>query len=446
MRDEECVDMKVKVFMSRVRDGMESENFKYLCSDKCASHGDDLWEVLKESYTVLIGGGKTVEDLYKLITSSNVTNLGALNTTHPPANSFIEQLRRGSLFLKTNQESWSKRPGDYALRRHNARHEGDRSKQIIIQDIVRDWVEYKYDLPIERAAAVTHLQTTMMLPTILSEWWRVLEMHQAIWPMRDTLHKNLDQLPRALDIPEDMWEHGGFHIMLADNGAYQAMADRNDAMSLFRTYLTTTSETQVGQGSASTSTHIQRWDQPLMPRDDRAPAATEHPPFWDKNPIEMRNIPEIDLTGPSASSFAAPKAKAMPKRPTSKPMPSSRGHPGSTGTPPGTPRPKARPTPSGGTPSWVILALPTGVSETTLIEEDYGESKVMTRHWRDLGNTVFVLSVMQGPAAAASHITAQSQYLRRVTTYACMCFGIMSATLVTNEAACRIPDDEWLRM
>ena len=45
-----------------------------------------------------------------------------------------------------------------------------------------------------------------------------------------------------------------------------------------------------------------------------------------------------------------------------------------------------------------------------------------------------------------NYITAWGQYLRRVTSYACMCFGVVSANLVTNDAACKIPEDEWLRM
>ena len=44
----------------------------------------------------------------------------------------------------------------FALRWHNAKYPDDRDKQIIIQDVVRDWIEFKYDLTIERAAAVTH--------------------------------------------------------------------------------------------------------------------------------------------------------------------------------------------------------------------------------------------------------------------------------------------------
>ena len=332
----------MKAFVSKFREGLEAQNLELLCSPECANHAEDLWSVLKEKYAVLIGGGKTVSDLCQLLTSSNVTELGALNTTHPPANSFVEQIRRGSFFLKTNQETWSRRPREitqrpsddeinfmyglvaemkselanvgYALRRHNAKHPDDRDRQIIIQDVIRDWIEFKYDLTIERAAAVTHLQTTVMLATVLQSWERALDLFDpyktVIFPVREALRKTFIQLTKALDIPEDIWAHGGYHIMLADNGAYQAVTDRNEALSHFRNYLTTMSDTQGGQGSSNAG-HINGWDIPLMPRDDRPPLATDQVPFWDKNPIEMRNIPNIDLTGPSSSTTPKQKTDAQ---------------------------------------------------------------------------------------------------------------------------------------
>ena len=85
--------------------------------------------------------------------------------------SFIEQIRRGSLFLKTNQESWSKKPvevnqkagnddisamygmiadmkselanvGD-ALRRHNARHANDREFTQWKIHVDGTWINYE---------------------------------------------------------------------------------------------------------------------------------------------------------------------------------------------------------------------------------------------------------------------------------------------------------------
>ena len=130
----------------------------------------------------------------------------------------------------------------------------------------------------------------------------------------------------------------------------------------------------------------------------------------------------------------------MPKRPAPMAMPGAKAHPGSTGTPPGTPKAKSHHEPP------IIPALPEGIIEVLSVNEDYADTKVRTRHWRDLADTTFVLSLMQGPAAAANYITAWGQYLRRVTSYACMCFGVVSTNLVTNDAACKVPEDEWLRM
>ena len=173
----------MKVFSTAARTGENHQTFRLIFSEDCAAHAKDLRDVLKDNCAVLIGGGKTAQGLFKLMTTSNVMNLGALNTTHPPSNSFFEQLRKRKVFLTTNQKRWAKKPKEdqqamnqaiqdmydmcadlkselaslgYALRRHNARHIGDRQNQIIIQDVVRDWLEFRYDLSIERAAAVTH--------------------------------------------------------------------------------------------------------------------------------------------------------------------------------------------------------------------------------------------------------------------------------------------------
>ena len=279
----------------------------------------------------------------------------------------------------------------YAMRRHNAKHQDDEGRKIIIQDVIRDWLEFKYDLSVERAAAVTHLQTTVMLSTVLHSWERALDLYDpnmiVIPPVREALRRTFNHITKTFDLPEDIWAHGGYHIMLADNGAYQAVTERNEALSYFRNYLTTMSDTQGGQGSTNAG-HIAGWNVPLMPRDGRQPLATNHAPFWDNNPIEMRNIPNIDLTGPSSST--ALKSKPMPRRPAPTETPKAKPRP--SGTPPGTPKAKSRPSPPGDAPPWVIPALPVGVIEVLFINEDYAKTRVRTKHWRDEGNTSYVRS------------------------------------------------------
>ena len=134
--------------MCQARCGENAAVFQLICSEDCAARAEDLWDVLKDKYAVLIGGGKTVRDSWRVMTNSNVTNLRALSTTHFPANSYVEQIRR-RVFLATNQHHWGKMPkedshaGDaqikdmhdmivdmkselanvgYAPRRHNVRH------------------------------------------------------------------------------------------------------------------------------------------------------------------------------------------------------------------------------------------------------------------------------------------------------------------------------------
>ena len=57
----------------------------------------------------------------------------------------------------------------------------------------------------------------------------------------------------------------------------------------------------------------------------------------------------------------------------------------------------------------------------------------------------FLLSIMQSPAAAASGVTGWAQYLRRVTAYGCMVFGICNPAVVTDDNAAKISEADWLK-
>ena len=89
----------------------------------------------------------------------------------------------------------------------------------------------------------------------------------------------------------------------------------------------------------------------------------------------------------------------MPKA-TSGSATSSTGWPGQA-----SPKAKSRP------------ALPSKFAEKTTENKDYLDSNVKTRFWMQLDGEMFLLSIMQGPAAASPQVTTWQQYLRRVTVY-----------------------------
>ena len=57
----------------------------------------------------------------------------------------------------------------------------------------------------------------------------------------------------------------------------------------------------------------------------------------------------------------------------------------------------------------------------------------------------FLLSIIQGPAAAGSHISGWAQYLRRITAYGCMVFGVCNNKVVTDADSAKISEKDWLR-
>ena len=60
-------------------------------------------------------------------------------------------------------------------------------------------------------------------------------------------------------------------------------------------------------------------------------------------------------------------------------------------------------------------------------------------------NDAFLLSIIQGPAAAGSHISGWAQYLRRITAYGCMVFGVCNNNVVTDADSAKISEKDWLR-
>ena len=189
--------------------------------------------------------------------------------------------------------------------------------------------------------------------------------------------------------------------------------------------------------------HIPRWDEPLQPKDGRNPPAQAVPPSWDPHPIVMMNATqaaaEEERRRKEAASQPPPEAKARPTSPGGGAS-ASTGSAGASAKPP----PKARPTPPPTPPDCVIARVPHGYLFKTSTNPDHRGSLFMTSAWMNSLDQ-FLLSIMQGPAASASNITGWAQYLRRVSAYGCMIFGICNPGVVTDDDAAKISEADWLK-
>ena len=173
----------------------------------------------------------------------------------------------------------------------------------------------RYDLPLERTAAVVHLQSLLMASAMLHDWKTKMADFSSMTQLRQTIRMKLGKVKMTLDLRDDIWEVGGYNIASADQGIFDAIGKRNRTFSCIRDFVTTTSSSQVAQGTSDT-THIDGWDISLLPKDGRNPPAQGIPPSWGPYPIVMMNAAQTaaDEERRRADAGAQPptEPKAMP--------------------------------------------------------------------------------------------------------------------------------------
>eukprot|EP00435_Cladocopium_sp_Y103_P042876 s3212_g11.t5 len=154
---------------------------------------------------------------------------GGMSKSHPPPDGAVDKVRLGGkFFMDVSQKHWGKMPQEneplldhniedikdlinrskaemsnlgYALRRHNHHNAGLTKNQIIIQDVLRDWMNLKYDLTLERAAAVTHLQAVVMATPLLHGWMRNFKITKLYNPLVFDVRNVLAYFARIIDLP-----------------------------------------------------------------------------------------------------------------------------------------------------------------------------------------------------------------------------------------------------
>ena len=292
--DEDELNLTVSDFVDKasmlsklVERGARGEDFgflKMLCTKECAIRVGEFWETLKSQYSGtnnMINRTVTVRQLREKISNTSLMNMGSLNQSHPPGNSVCHNIRLRSAWYPMTRSYWEKwafhvmereqtkmpeienrakmlweiLEGEganlgYALRRHNAKmHQaGTPGQSIIIQDVLEDWVSMRYDLTLERTAAVIHLQTMLMASAMLHEWVSKMETFKDFQSLRRTIQNKLKNVKESFDLRDDIWEIGGYNIASADQGSFDSIKKRNRTFSCIRDFITTTSASQVAQG------------------------------------------------------------------------------------------------------------------------------------------------------------------------------------------------------
>ena len=282
----------------------------------------------------------------------------------------------------------------HALRRYNNRYLGvDESKMILTQQVLEDWASMRYGLPLERSAAVVHLQGVVIASTILHKWTKLLSEKRVARQAQDYVTGALGELKASIDLRNDMWEIGGYQVMMADQGNFVAAEMRNRMFSCINDYVTTTSASQMGQGSSEVQ-HIAAWDKPLLPRDMRWPPAEVRPPFWDPKPVQMMTNAQLHaaLIEMGEQVPTEPLPKATPKRPEPKPMPKPAAAPTSSSSTGASPKPKARSesTQTEAPPDWIVMQPPAGYLLRQFTNPDYRDTLMTASLWQDThGSSAF---------------------------------------------------------
>eukprot|EP00435_Cladocopium_sp_Y103_P015282 s3183_g3.t1 len=92
---------------------------------------------------------------------------------------------------------------------------------MILQKVLEDWTSMRYDLPLERTAAVVHIQSTLMASALLHIWKTKLTELKMFRDVYLLIRKELEDVKMALDIREDIWQMEGYNVAGADHGLYR---------------------------------------------------------------------------------------------------------------------------------------------------------------------------------------------------------------------------------
>ena len=467
----------VKVFASKCP--YEDDMVGLLMDEDIHSRLDELWIVLTkghfpepfdDTHSAAFAEAK-IRDMKQLYRGTPSFN------TEPSATSWLAVTRTAEYFKVTDELAKvnPRSPSDnenyfatmrqmvethikllgFSLRYHNQHNPHD---LIILQDVMRDVLDFETERPKGRSAAQNHFLCLLTLGS-------TIERHKtcargdgnfarvAAWTEIQT------SIIYSSDIPLGILIGLGYNVTIADEGARYSEKERRHAChSQLKDFITTMTETRAGTGG--NLHNFDGWDEPLRINDGRLPDEldawnNEEPSWAQDDPIGGSSAPggTTSQGGSQAQPTATPGSSVQPKR---MPRPSTSG--GATSSSQSAFRTGPGPTPSNKqketeeedkdkTPNvdWVKRKKPSNVKTYIYAAEDYAHQEQRIAFLRS--GKEFVISTVEGPHS--THIYGSNlvwrRYLRRLTFHAALSFNILTEGQLDAQML-NENDHEWLKL
>ena len=350
---------------------------------------------------------------------------------------------------------------------------GEFKEPMTLETTINDLIEQNTKLGRERAAAVNHFTCILALALAIFRWKKKL---QRFWSYSELARANMKKLDeyvarvqQSLMLTSEILENHGYNVINVEEGNHGEIKKRNKCFSALREFMTTLTETQAGGGQSGSQVAESGWKKVLKFGDGVWPPEPPRAqvPEWVTIPDPTVPAPRVNRFGPRPPPGPPPGYKAPPQpypsaqppppkaRPTSPMAPPPRSsaagsQSSSSAGPPrqAAPKPAAKPMPTRReTPEteFVPPLKPLNVATYCKVWTDYTGTPVRSFLNVHVDTTnEFALSHVQGPMANSAQSTWR-QYLRRLATYTCLCFGLANAREI-GETSYTFSDMEWLRI
>ena len=344
----------------------------------------------------------------------------------------------------------------FSLRYHNKHHPHD---QIILQDVMRDVINFETERPKGRSAAQNHFLCLLALGSTIERHKTSARgdmdlMKVATWTEIQT------SIVQTFDIPLGILISLGYNVTIADGGTrYSEKEKRHACHSQIRDFVTTLTETQGGTGG--TLHNFDLWDVPLLFNDSRRPPEidawnNEEPPWAQDDPIGGHGTSGTTTSqgGPQSQSTATPGDTIQPKK-----MPRPASGSGATSSSQSAFRSGPGPEPGASSETteteksqdrppkedWIKRKRPSSVDTVIYSALDYDNQEQRIAFLKSGKN--YIISSVEGLHTTNTYGTnlGWRQYLRRLTFHAALSYNILTEGQLDSQMV-NEGDHEWLKL